>query len=395
MNTTINAFNGGVTSAKGFKASGIHCGLRKNKGKYDLACIFASHRCPTAAVYTTNRVFSSPITVTRENLADGMAQAVICNSGNANTCNGDGYETASQMGELLAEGLGIDKKDIVVASTGVIGVPLPIEPIKNGIPALVAALGDDEKAETDAATAAEYGFDTALLAGDALHSASVYYLSRLSDSGFVPPKVTLKILKLLEGEYGPRLISGETLDTKNGLIYGKSRFFDRSEEEVLFMMAGKTGALFAISALSGALIGAKNADETAEECAALARFAENCGLAFQLQDDILGVISTEEKLGKPIGSDIREGKPTLLLLTAYKNATEEEKVFLRRTVGVSNDEQEILRAGDILRARGVEETRARAAAFLEEAKKNLDLLPDSPWKELLEAWRSFMLNREM
>jgi len=153
VNTTINAFNGGVTSAKGFKASGIHCGLRKNKGKYDLACIFASHRCPTAAVYTTNRVFSSPITVTRENLADGMAQAVICNSGNANTCNGDGYETASQMGELLAEGLGIDKKDIVVASTGVIGVPLPIEPIKNGIPALVAALGDDEKAETDAATA--------------------------------------------------------------------------------------------------------------------------------------------------------------------------------------------------------------------------------------------------
>ena len=267
--------------------------------------------------------------------------------------------------------------------------------LRRGKKAVHKLICDELLSETDEKTAAEYGFDTALLAGDALHSASVYYLSRLSDSGFVPPEVTLKILNLLEGEYGPRLISGETLDTKNGLIYGKSRFFDRSEEEVLFMMAGKTGALFAISALSGALIGTRNVDETKKECAALARFAENCGLAFQLQDDILGVTSTEEKLGKPIGSDIREGKPTLLLLTAYKNATDEEKDFLRRTVGISTDENDILRVGEILLARGVEETRAKATAFLEEAKKNLSILPDSPWNELLEAWRSFMLNREM
>ncbi len=267
--------------------------------------------------------------------------------------------------------------------------------LRRGKKAVHKLISDGMLSETDGETAKEYGFDAALLAGDALHSASVYYLSRLSDSGFVPAEVTLKILKLLEGEYGPRLISGETLDTKNGLIYGKSRFFDRSEEEVLFMMAGKTGALFAISALSGALIGTKNADEKKEECAALARFAESCGLAFQLQDDILGITSTEEKLGKPIGSDIREGKPTLLLLTAYKNATEEEKAFLRKVIGISTDESDILRAREILLARGVKETEEKAFAFLEEAKKNLSLLPDSPWKDLLEAWRSFMLNREM
>lgn len=267
--------------------------------------------------------------------------------------------------------------------------------LRRGKKAVHKLVSDDFLSETDEKTAAEYGFDTALLAGDALHSASVAYLSQLSDTGFVPADVTLKIIRLLEGEYGPRLISGETIDTKNGLIYGKGRFFDRTEEEVLFMMAGKTGALFAISALSGALIGSKSADESRAECAALANFAEKCGLAFQLQDDILGITSTEEKLGKPIGSDIREGKPTLLLLTAYRNATEEEKAFLRKTVGISQNEDDILRAREILLKRGVEETEKRAEAFLEEAKKSLSLLPDSPWKELLEAWRSFMLHREM
>lgn len=267
--------------------------------------------------------------------------------------------------------------------------------LRRGKKAVHKLVADDFLSLTEKDVAAEYGFDTALLAGDALHSASVYYLSRLSDSGFVPPEVTLKILSLLEGEYGPRLISGETLDTKNGLIYGKGQFFDRSEKEILFMMAGKTGALFAISALSGALIGSRSFDEKHEECAALAQFAEKCGIAFQLQDDILGVTSTEEKLGKPIGSDIREGKPTLLLLTAYNNATDGEKDFLRRTVGISTDEKDILRAREILLARGADEIKSRAEAYLEKAKKCLSILPDSPWKDLLESWRSFMLNREM
>ena len=243
--------------------------------------------------------------------------------------------------------------------------------------------------------AAEYGFDAALLAGDALHSAAISYLSQLSDSGFVPPAVTVKILSLLEGKYGPFLISGETIDTKNGVLYGEGSFYRLTKEEVTYMMAGKTGALFAISALSGALIGSRQADPDLPACAALARFAELCGLAFQLQDDILGVTSTEETLGKPIGSDIREGKPTILLLTAYENAPEEEKEFLRRTVGSSNDENDILKARNILMTRGMEQTRALAASYLEQAKEALDIHPDSSYNQLLEAWRSFMLNRDM
>ncbi|MBE6711946.1 MAG: polyprenyl synthetase family protein [Ruminococcaceae bacterium] len=253
----------------------------------------------------------------------------------------------------------------------------------------------DAFADFGAKKAAEYGFDAALLAGDALHSASVAYLSKLSDTGFVPPAVTLKILSLLEGKYGPFLISGETIDTKNGVLYGQGAFDNLTTDEVTYMMAGKTGALFAISALSGALIGSRQTDETLESCAALATFAELCGLAFQLQDDILGVTSTEKTLGKPIGSDIREGKPTVLLLTAYKNAAEEEKAFLRRVVGSSKSEDEICKARSILMERGLEETRALAVDYLAQAEKALAVLPDSSYKQLLEEWRSFMLNREM
>lgn len=243
--------------------------------------------------------------------------------------------------------------------------------------------------------ATEYGWDAALLAGDALHSAAVSYLSQLSDSGFVPPEVTLKILSLLEGKYGPFLISGETIDTKNGVLYGEGSFYRLSADEVIYMMAGKTGALFAISALSGALIGSRQASPELAPCAALASFAEYCGLAFQLQDDILGVTSTEKTLGKPIGSDIREGKPTVLLLNAYKNAPEDEKAFLRSTVGSSKNEEDILRARSILMEYGLEETRALASSYLKKAEQSLSSLPDSPYKQLLEAWRTFMLNRDM
>ena len=142
MENNFKIIEGGVCAAKGFTASGIHCGIRKNKTKRDLALIYSEKRANAAAVYTTNLVKGAPLTVTKANIADGYAQAVICNSGNANTCNANGIEIAEQMSALLGEALRIDPNDVVVASTGVIGQPLSIEPIQNGIPALVAALGD-------------------------------------------------------------------------------------------------------------------------------------------------------------------------------------------------------------------------------------------------------------
>lgn len=139
----MKMIEGGVTAAQGFVAGGIHCGVRKNKSKPDLAMIYSEKPCAAAAVYTQNLVKGAPILVTQKNIADGAAKAVICNSGNANTCNADGEEKAQTMCDLAAQALGIEPQDVVVASTGVIGQVLPIEPIAAGIPELVKALSAD------------------------------------------------------------------------------------------------------------------------------------------------------------------------------------------------------------------------------------------------------------
>ena len=139
----MNSVSGGVCAAKGFKASGIHCGIRKNKTKRDLSLIISEKKAAAAAVYTTNLVKGAPIAVTKENIADGYAQAVICNSGNANTCNANGVEIARAMCALTEQYAGIKASDVIVASTGVIGQPLDITPIAGGMEELVAALSDD------------------------------------------------------------------------------------------------------------------------------------------------------------------------------------------------------------------------------------------------------------
>jgi len=149
----LTEIKGGICAPAGFSAAGIHCGLRKGKGKYDLALIAADRVCDAAAVYTQNIVQGAPITVTKKNLADGRAQAVVCNSGIANTCNPDGLEKAGAMCAILAEALHIAPEDVIVASTGVIGMPLPIEPLRSGIPAAAANLGSDERHAHDAAIA--------------------------------------------------------------------------------------------------------------------------------------------------------------------------------------------------------------------------------------------------
>ena len=139
----MKIISGGVCAAQGFKANGIHCGIRKNKTKRDVALIASEVPAAAAAVYTTNLVKGAPLTVTKNHIANGIAQAVICNSGNANTCNADGIEVAEKMSELTAKELGIRADDVVVASTGVIGQPLDITPIATGLPALAAGLSAD------------------------------------------------------------------------------------------------------------------------------------------------------------------------------------------------------------------------------------------------------------
>ena len=136
----MKLISGGVCAAQGFKANGIHCGIRRNHSKKDLALIVSQVPAAAAAVYTTNLVKGAPLTVTKNNIANGMAQAVICNSGNANTCNWNGIEIAEGMCKLVEQYTGIAASDVVVASTGVIGQVLDLTPIAGGMEALVKGL---------------------------------------------------------------------------------------------------------------------------------------------------------------------------------------------------------------------------------------------------------------
>lgn len=144
----IEFTEGGVCAAAGFRANGVQCGLAHagasvTKKKNDLAMIVSDTECAAAAVYTTNKVKGAPILVTQQHLKNGRAKAVIVNSVNANTCNADGVEKAEKMCELAAEALGISADDVIVASTGVIGQVLPIEPIANGVKPLAEGLSYD------------------------------------------------------------------------------------------------------------------------------------------------------------------------------------------------------------------------------------------------------------
>ncbi|MBQ0079630.1 MAG: bifunctional glutamate N-acetyltransferase/amino-acid acetyltransferase ArgJ, partial [Eubacterium sp.] len=134
---------GGVCSPKGFRAAGANCGIKAGSTKKDMALIVSDVMCSVAAVYTTNKVKGAPIDVTRANIADGKAQAVIVNSGNANTCAPNGIEIAEKTCEITANALGLDAKDIVVASTGVIGQEMSIKPFETGVPKLAEMLSYD------------------------------------------------------------------------------------------------------------------------------------------------------------------------------------------------------------------------------------------------------------
>lgn len=143
---------GSVTAPKGFTAAGVCASVKpSNKTKRDVALIYCEKKCTAAAVYTKNLVKSSAILVTQNHLADGYAQAVIVNSGNANTCNADGVEKAEKMCSLAADALGVDNNDVIVASTGVIGQVLPIEPIEKGVAMMKGSLS--KEGGTDAAEA--------------------------------------------------------------------------------------------------------------------------------------------------------------------------------------------------------------------------------------------------
>ena len=208
----MEQISGGVCAAQGFTAAGVHCGIRKNKDKRDLALIYSQVPASAASVYTSNLVKGAPLTVTKAHLADGVAQAIVCNSGNANTCNADGIQVAQEMCRLTGAALGIDPHNVVVASTGVIGQRLDVAPIAAAMPQLVSELGDhsEEAAEAimttdtmvkEVAVSFEIGGKTCKLGGIAKGSGMIHpdlatMLVFLTTDCAIAPAMLEKALKL-------------------------------------------------------------------------------------------------------------------------------------------------------------------------------------------------------
>lgn len=225
---TIKNISGGVCAPKGFKAAGMHCGVRKNHSKKDIAMIFCDVPCSAAAVYTQNKVYGAPITVTRKNLGNGVAQAVVCNSGNANTANLDGVEKAQAMSDLTAKALGISSEDVIVASTGVIGQSLDLEPITYGInelPKLLSTDGGNDAAlaimTTDTKVkeiAVEVEIDSkpvrfgAIAKGSGMiHPNMATMLSFITSDVAITPEMLSKALKAVVGDtYNMISVDGDT-----------------------------------------------------------------------------------------------------------------------------------------------------------------------------------------
>ncbi len=218
----IKLIEGGVCAAKGFKANGIHCGIRHNHTKRDLALIVSEVPAAAAAVYTRNLVKGAPLTVTKKHIADGIAQAVICNSGNANTCNADGLEIAEAMAALVEKATGIKANDVIVGSTGVIGQPLNLEPIANGMEALVSGLSENGGA---AAAEAIMTTDTVMkeVAVEFTVGGKVCHMGGIAKgSGMIHPNMATMLVWIttdcaISGEMLQKALSGDVKNTFNML----------------------------------------------------------------------------------------------------------------------------------------------------------------------------------
>ena len=240
--------------------------------------------------------------------------------------------------------------------------------------------------------AKEYGRDIAILAGDVQQGWAVSLLCDCSLKRSVKPEVTLTLIRMLESYVLNTLVSGETLDIQ----FAKQPIESFKPEQIMDMLWRKTGALYEYSAKAGAMIGLNTTEDNDKRVVALSNFTSRCGTAFQLQDDILGIIGNENQLGKPVGSDIREGKRTTIIYYAFKNASPQQKTKLESVLGnqeaTREEINEVTRL--LLELGGISETKRMAQQIIGEARPELDVLPESHYKELLLAWADFMISRD-
>lgn len=237
----------------------------------------------------------------------------------------------------------------------------------------------------------EYGRDLAVLTGDSQHGWTISLFCECARLNGLDPGVVLEVIYYLESHVVNTLIEGETLDVQ----YARTPIEQLSREDIVRMLWMKTGVLYEFAARAGAMLGLGTTDHEHPYVTALSRFASSCGTAFQLQDDILGLMGKEEQLGKPIGSDVREGKKTTIVYFALKSASDEQRAFLLSVLGNSNaSPADVEKATDLMVSLGaVERTAGLALEHVNAALPELEALPDSPYRQLLTDWAHYMISR--
>jgi geranylgeranyl diphosphate synthase type I len=243
--------------------------------------------------------------------------------------------------------------------------------------------------------AVEYGRDVAILTGDMQHGWSITLFVDCALQSAVDPTLILKIISHLQSYVLGNLICGEVLDVHYGM-QDLADLGDVDEAKIVHMLWLKTGVLYEFAGMAGALIGKNTCDFEDPEVRAIARFASACGTAFQLQDDILGILGDEASLGKPVGSDIREGKKTVIVHESLKNASDSQRQTILATLGNRSATPEDVQAVTRLFGElgGIARTAALAARYIETAIPCLDDIPDSRYKDLLLLWARYMLDRQ-
>ena len=243
----------------------------------------------------------------------------------------------------------------------------------------------------DASEAAHYGMTIAILTGDILQGWAASLLPDLHREHGLLPELALNLIQELFRRTQISLINGETVD----VLQARTPVDQLTENQVLKMLAEKTGVLYEFAGRAGAAIGLGQPDLRHPVVASIAAFARKCGIAFQLQDDILGIVADEQKLGKPVGSDIREGKRTLIVLNSFPRMTSDQQRFVLDTLGnrdaLPSDVDEVIYL--LKSSGGVEYAKRMAQSYIEDALTHLAVLPCSPQKELLESWAAYIVER--
>jgi geranylgeranyl diphosphate synthase type I len=246
--------------------------------------------------------------------------------------------------------------------------------------------------QLDKGAADHYGLAIAILAGDMQQGWAASLLPHLYLDYGLPPELALNLIAELFRRIQITLINGETLD----ILQAETPVEQVSEEDVINMLWQKTGVLYEFAGRAGAAIGLKEPNLQHPTIQNIAEFTGKCGIAFQIQDDVLGLIGSEAQLGKAVGADIREGKRTVIVLHSLKQMTPAQRAFALSVLGnqdaSSEDIQEL--TGLIETCGGISHAQSIAKTYIDEAIQKLEILPESPYKSLLTSWAEYIIARK-